>query len=114
MGESVVPHVAAWRRDRLPSLPATGAIDVVPDWACEVIRREVAQWITRMDLYRRAGVAWLWRVFADDGVLESFENIGPHWRMEGVHGDDVARIAPFTAIAFECDRMFGRLPLALR
>ena len=32
-----VPDLAAWRRERLPSLPETAWIGIAPDWICEVL-----------------------------------------------------------------------------
>jgi hypothetical protein len=32
----VVPDLAGWHRERLPTRPDTATIDVVPDWVCEV------------------------------------------------------------------------------
>ena len=33
----VVPDLAAWRKDRLPTLPTDRSIQVVPDWICEIL-----------------------------------------------------------------------------
>ncbi|WP_394829951.1 Uma2 family endonuclease [Pendulispora albinea] len=33
----VAPNIAGWRRERLPSLPEDSAIQVVPDWVCEIL-----------------------------------------------------------------------------
>jgi hypothetical protein len=35
--EVVVPDIAGWRRERMPSLPDGHRIEVVPDWVCEVL-----------------------------------------------------------------------------
>src|SRR5690349_8081155 len=38
LGEDVlVPDLVGWRRERLPTLPDTVGITVVPDWVCEVL-----------------------------------------------------------------------------
>ena len=33
----VAPDLAGWRRERLPMLPQDRAINVVPDWVCEIL-----------------------------------------------------------------------------
>src|SRR5262245_30527601 len=33
----VVPDLAAWRRERMPELPHVPAIELAPDWVCEVL-----------------------------------------------------------------------------
>ena len=33
----VVPDIAGWRRERLPTLPDTAYIETPPDWVCEVL-----------------------------------------------------------------------------
>ena len=38
-GNVVVPDLAAWRHERLPTLPEKAQIDVVPDGVCEVLSR---------------------------------------------------------------------------
>ena len=42
LGRNVlVPDLAAWRRDRMPAMPAatTAFITLAPDWVCEVLSR---------------------------------------------------------------------------
>src|SRR5882672_1307032 len=33
----LVPDLAGWRRERMPSMPATGFLTLAPDWICEVL-----------------------------------------------------------------------------
>jgi Uma2 family endonuclease len=33
----LVPDIAGWRRQRVPYLPQTAAIEIAPDWICEVV-----------------------------------------------------------------------------
>src|SRR4051812_32456393 len=35
--EALVPDLAGWRRTRMPALPHTAAIELAPDWVCEVL-----------------------------------------------------------------------------
>jgi len=103
-----MPDVAGWRREQLSDLPVRGAVEVVPDWACEVFSRDEAYRprIAKCTAYQQAGVHWLWRVFADDGVLEVLRN-ERGWLVTGAYGDAIARVEPFEGVAFEFDRLFG-------
>ena len=35
----LVPDVAGWRRERMPTIPTTDYFGLAPDWACEMRRR---------------------------------------------------------------------------
>ena len=37
--EPIVPDLAGWRVERMPSLPDTAYFSVVPDWICEVLSK---------------------------------------------------------------------------
>jgi hypothetical protein len=37
--EIMVPDLADWRKDRMPSSPEGHKIQVVPDWICEILSR---------------------------------------------------------------------------
>src|SRR4051812_22600292 len=37
--DALAPDPAGWRRERLPSVPATAHASVAPDWVCEVLSR---------------------------------------------------------------------------
>ena len=104
----VVPDVAGWRCERLQQMPRDAAIDVVPDWVCLLLRRDrrYRERLVQAMSYQFAGVVWMWRLFADDGVVESMKNDGRTWAVVSVHGDDVARVEPFEEVVFEFDRLF--------
>src|SRR5580700_3070151 len=36
-GDVLVPDLAGWRRERMPELPDAAAIELAPDWVCEVL-----------------------------------------------------------------------------
>src|SRR5512142_1994617 len=43
LGQQVlVPDLAAWRRERMPSLPDTAWFTLAPDWVCEVLSPSTA------------------------------------------------------------------------
>ena len=41
-GSIFVPDLAAWRRERMPELPAVPFIELAPDWSCEVLSPSTA------------------------------------------------------------------------
>lgn len=38
----LVPYLAAWRRERMPEMPAAAFISIAPDWVCEVLSPSTA------------------------------------------------------------------------
>ncbi|HEV3193905.1 MAG TPA: Uma2 family endonuclease [Polyangiaceae bacterium] len=96
----MAPDLAGWRRERMPSLPATGSLHLVPDWVCEILstNRTYDQRIKR-PFYARIGVPWLWFVDVEAKTLAVSQLEGGRWVEVGVYGvEDRARIAPFEAI----------------
>jgi Uma2 family endonuclease len=97
----LVPDLAGWRRERLPSLPDTAWLELAPDWVCEVLSPSTASKdrILKMPIYRTEGVEWFWMVDPEHKTLEAYQASGGHWILLGAWGDDdVARIPPFDAI----------------
>jgi Uma2 family endonuclease len=97
----VVPDLAGWRKERLPSLP-DAPITVVPDWACEILSpasRHHDQRIKR-PFYARIGVAYLWFVDLDGRTLTASKLVDGRWLEIGIFGEkDVIRAEPFEAVA---------------
>ena len=99
----VVPDLAGWRRERMPSLPETAWFELAPDWACEVL----SPGTRRLDLtdkrrlYAAAGVASLWFVDPIARTLEAFALRDGAWTLVAALKDaEEVRVAPFDAIAF--------------
>ena len=65
LGEDVlVPDLAGWRRERMPSIPKGVAFTVAPDWVCEILSpatRKLDDTTTR-ERHRAAGVPHLWLI----------------------------------------------------
>ena len=58
----LVPDVAGWRVERMPSVPDVAAFTLAPDWVCEVVSPRTAS-IDRsrkMPIYAREGVRHAW------------------------------------------------------
>jgi Uma2 family endonuclease len=98
-----VPDLAAWRRERMPSLPETSWFETVPDWVCEVLSPST-QRHDRGDkrlIYAEAGVSHLWHVDPILQMLEVFELRDGKWLLHGVFHDNADVAAPpFAALSF--------------
>jgi len=116
LGEAiVVPDVAAWRRERLPSLPDRPFLDLAPDWVCEVLSPSTER-IDRgrkLRAYAAAGVAHAWLLNPVERTLEVLVLKDGAWTIVGVcSGCDVVRIKPFEAIELELERLWADAPAA--
>jgi Uma2 family endonuclease len=99
----LVPDLAGWRRQRMPTLPTTAWFDVVPDWICEVLSPSTARLdrIVKMPIYAKLGVAYLWLIDPILQTLEAYELHDQHWVLNGSYADaQPITIAPFTEHTF--------------
>jgi Uma2 family endonuclease len=99
----LVPDLAGWRRERMPSLPETAWFELAPDWVCEVLSPSTAKLdrTLKLPIYAAQGVAHLWLIDPILRTLEAFRLLDGHWVLETVlKDDDPARLAPFDAIGF--------------
>ena len=107
--ETVVPDIAAWRRERMRVLPDERPIVVRPDWICEVAspsnrRRDRG---VKADLYLRTGLPHYWIVDPEERTLEAFEARGGVWARLGAWSDgDSPRTPPFDAIELDVGGLF--------
>ena len=104
LGEDIlVPDLAGWRREQMPTYPDTAYFTLAPDWACEVLSPSTR----KLDLhgkrpvYAREGVAHLWLVDPEDRALEAFELRAGEWVLiAAAKDDDSVSIRPFEAVTF--------------
>ena len=97
----IVPDIAGWRTERLPEVPEAAWIELVPDWACEVLSPS-----TRRDdrgrksrIYAAYGMAYLWLLDPIVRELDALELFQGKWTSLGnFSDDDVVAVAPFTAV----------------
>jgi Uma2 family endonuclease len=94
--EVLVPDIAGWRRERLPTMPADHHFKVAPDWVCEVLSPTTAKIdrIEKMPVYARYGVAYLWLLDPLAWTLEVFTLHGGHWLVRGLYQDNAEVSAP--------------------
>ncbi len=100
----VVPDLAGWRSERMPTLPATPFFELSPDWICEVLsdstrRRDRVQ---KLPIYARERVAHVWLVDPEARTLEVYRLDGEGWRLAGSWSDtDKVRAEPFDAVELD-------------
>lgn len=101
----LVPDIAAWRRTRLPALPAEAYLTLAPDWVCEVLSAstEAIDRGAKLRIYAREGVSHAWLVGPLRQTLEVLERDGRgRWvQRQLFEGRANVRAAPFDAIELD-------------
>lgn len=98
------PDVAGWRRERLPRLPDVEAIQVVPDWLCEVLSPTTRGYdlVTKRRFYARIGVGWVWYVDVEARTISVSRLEAGTWLEVAVHGEDEhVRLEPFPEVEID-------------
>jgi Uma2 family endonuclease len=109
--DKVVPDLAGWRCERMPQAPDTAAIELAPDWVCEVISEgtEVIDRTKKRRIYAREGVGHLWFVTPERKLLEVFRLEAGRWVLpDTFEGDALIRAEPFDAIELPLGRLWER------
>jgi len=109
VNDVVSPDLVGWRRERLPSFPATRPIEIVPDWIAEVLSpsNERRDRVHKAELYLSAGVPFYWIVDVAARTLEAYRSHQGAWVRLGAWTDgDTPRIAPFEAVEFPVGSLF--------
>ncbi len=99
----LVPDLAGWCRERMPSHPDAPWFGLAPDWVCEVLSPGTRRidLTDKRRLYATAGVPHLWFVDPGDRTLEAFVLRDGAWTLiAALKDDEEVRVAPFDAIAF--------------
>jgi len=94
--EIVVPDIAGWRRERMPTVPDDQRFEVVPDWICEVLSPSTASRDreVKMPLYARYGVPYAWLVDPIARCVEAFTLDDGQWVEAASFGDGEPVCAP--------------------
>lgn len=103
----VVPDLAAWRHDRMPTVPNVPAVTLAPDWLCEITSPSSARWdrIVKLRVYARVGVAWVWLVDPLAQTVECFRLQDGAWTVHASHAaDEVVRLDPFAGAEIRLSR----------
>jgi Uma2 family endonuclease len=99
----LVPDIAGWRRERMPTLTSTAAFTLAPDWVCEVISPHTGRIdrLKKLPIYAREEISYAWIVDPILRIIEAYRLASRRWSLLGTYGgDDTARIEPFDAIEF--------------
>lgn len=99
----VVPDIAGWRRERMPTLPDTAWFALAPDWVCEVLSPATAQTdrSLKLPIYAEQGVGHCWLVDPLLRTLEAFALSNGKWLLLAtLKEDEPVRLPPFDAIEF--------------
>jgi Uma2 family endonuclease len=109
----LVPDLAGWRRERLPTLPQTAFLDLAPDWACEVLSPSTERLDRgeKLAIYRREQVAHVWLLNPVERPLEVLRLTPEGFLLVAVHAEPVAvRAEPFDAVELDLGLLFGEPP----
>jgi len=99
----LVPDLAGWRRERMPTYPDTAFATLAPDWVCEILSASTRRFdvTEKRALYAANGVAHLWMLDPEARTLETFRLAPEGWVVGAAfkEGDEV-RAAPFETLGF--------------
>jgi len=105
LGDDVlVPDLAGWRRERLSAREGTVAVDVAPDWVCEILApgTEAFDREHKLPAYARHGVSHAWLVDPARRSLQVLEREARRWvRVRGFEEDARVRAEPFAAVELD-------------
>jgi Uma2 family endonuclease len=110
----VVPDLAGWRKQRMPSPPDEQYLELPPDWACEVLSPSTAKHDRRgkMKIYARERVEYLWFLDPIARTLEIYRWQEHSYFVLGVQGKDPkVRVEPFDAIELNLEDVWGPEPV---
>ena len=108
--DALVPDLAGWRRERMPTVPRVAAFTLAPDWICEVVSpsTEAHDREVKMPIYAREGVRHAWLIDPIAKTLEVYTlDAGRRWGEPVIaRGVEVVRAAPFEAIELELSALW--------
>ena len=108
-GDVLVPDIAGWRRARVPQLPTAAALELVPDWVCEVLSPSTARidLVLKLPRYRQAGVNHVWILDPLQQTLQVFRREAATWVLASACGGaDTIHAEPFEAIALDLSALW--------
>ncbi len=109
----LVPDIAGWRRQRVPYLPRTAAIEIAPDWICEVVSPATGglDRLRKVPRYALHGVAHAWIVDPEARGLEVYRLEGEHFSLIATHeGEETIHAEPFEGAALELGNLWLPTP----
>jgi Uma2 family endonuclease len=113
----LVPDLAGWRRERMPSLDDVPYFTLAPDWVCEVLSKstEKRDRIDKLRIYAASGVQFAWIVHPILRTLEAMRLHEGKWLTIAVHKDDEhVRVEPFDAFELDLSVLWSGFTLPTR
>ena len=102
----IVPDISGWRREKLPRLPDTAAIDIPPDWVTEILSPSTqrADRTDKLAIYAAFGVAHAWYLAPTLKTLEVMTLVNGKWQITAMFKDaESVTAVPFEAHTFPLD-----------
>jgi Uma2 family endonuclease len=109
-GDVLVPDIAGWRRERMPTLPQAAAFELAPDWVCEVLSPSTAaiDRTAKVPVYAREGVTHVWLIDPLARTLEALRLDGGGYRIVGAwSGDAVVHCEPFESLGIALNELWS-------
>lgn len=103
------PDVAAWRKERMATLPSTTYVDIVPDWICEVLSPSTEGFDRgpKRRIYATYDVGHLWYLHPVERYLEVHVLRDGAWvHIDTFDGSQEFRAPPFDAVAFHLNDLW--------
>ena len=108
-GDVLVPDIAGWRVQRLPTFPAVTYFDFAPDWVCEALSASNAAHdkFRKLPRYAAHEIEYAWIVDTIAKGVEVYQRQGPGWYQVAMHqGTSVIRAVPFEAGEVDLARLW--------
>jgi Uma2 family endonuclease len=105
----VVPDLAGWRVERLPTLPETAYLELAPDWVCEVISPSTARLDRgeKLTIYLRERVGHVWHIDPGPRTLEVLRHTAEGYLIVAVHSAPARiRAEPFDVVELDLGLLF--------
>jgi Uma2 family endonuclease len=110
LGDDVlVPDLAGWRRQRMPTMPDTAYFALAPDWVCEVLSPSTARLDrqSKLAVYARESVGHVWLLDPIQRILEVLRLERRQWMIVSVHAnEDQVCAEPFEATTLPLLRLW--------
>jgi Uma2 family endonuclease len=109
----LVPDLAGWRRERMPTLPTEAWFTLAPDWVCETLSPSTAvvDRTRKLKIYGKERVPFVWLVDPAARTLEVLRLEGESWIVAGNYGgDEKVHAPPFEAIELDLSALWEPAP----
>lgn len=109
----VVPDIAGWRRERMPTVPKGHIFTIAPDWICETLSTGNARYDRRkkLPIYASHGVPWAWIADPLYRSVEVLQLIAGRWTLVDTYSErDVFAAEPFPLAEIDLPLIWGAMP----